>query len=466
MVFSSAAFLFLFLPVVFVLYRLLPGIRAKNTLLTVASLVFYAFGSLRLLPLLVLSAFGNYLAGRLVMTGRPHRKAVVTVAVVANLLVLAVFKYLDFFITNLNLLPGVHLPLTGITLPVGISFYTFQGMSYLLDVYRDPGQGSRSFGKVLLYIAFFPQLVAGPIVKYDDVARQIDDRACTPADTAHGLVRFIRGLTKKLLVANTLGAAADAVFGLTAGQLDARLAWLGAVCYTLQIYFDFSGYSDMAIGLGRVFGFRFRENFDHPYAAGSIQNFWRRWHISLSSWFRDYLYIPLGGNRKGKARAYRNRLLVFFCTGLWHGANWTFVLWGLWHGGLLLLEDAVVPQEKRGGAVGHVYTMLAVLLGFVLFRADTVGQAGQLFRAMFTGFSGTAETAALFWNLWSPKLLVTLVLALVFALPVRQWASARCGQRCRAVVQAAVWPVALGLLVLDMLALASSAFNPFIYFQF
>jgi alginate O-acetyltransferase complex protein AlgI len=433
--------------------------------LTVASLVFYAFGSLRLLPLLVLSAFGNYLAGRLVMTGRPHRKAVVTVAVVANLLVLAVFKYLDFFITNLNLLPGVHLPLTGITLPVGISFYTFQGMSYLLDVYRDPGQGSRSFGKVLLYIAFFPQLVAGPIVKYDDVARQIDDRACTPADTAHGLVRFIRGLTKKLLVANTLGAAADAVFGLTAGQLDARLAWLGAVCYTLQIYFDFSGYSDMAIGLGRVFGFRFRENFDHPYAAGSIQNFWRRWHISLSSWFRDYLYIPLGGNRKGVWRARLNRLVVFFFTGLWHGASWTFVLWGLWHGLFLFLED-LFPRRKRIPALGHLYTLLVVTLGFVLFRADTIGEAGVMLHAMFTGFTATAEQTALLHNLLSPSLVVTLVLSLLCCLPLVEWGRRKLPATPGRWMEGLLWPCSLVLLVLCILSLAAGSFNPFIYFQF
>ncbi len=466
MVFSSAMFLFVFLPVVFLAYRLIPGIRGKNTLLMLCSLLFYAFGNLTFFPLLLVSAFGNFVAGRLVARPGGRRKTVVVLAVIANLALLCVFKYLDFFITNLNFVLGTEIPLTGIALPVGISFYTFQGMSYLLDVYREPALCARRFSKVLLHISFFPQLVAGPIVKYDDVAQQIDHRVCTPELTARGIVRFIQGLTKKLLLANTLGAAADTVFGLTTAQLDIRLGWLGAICYTLQIYFDFSGYSDMAIGLGQMFGFHFRENFDHPYAAGSVQQFWRRWHISLSSWFRDYLYIPLGGNRKGKLRTYWNRILVFFCTGLWHGANWTFVLWGLWHGVMLLLEDALVPKEKRGRIWGHLYTLLIVVLGFTLFRADTVTQAGQMFRVMFTGFQFTTESTAAFRNLFSPKLLAALLGAAVCALPVKQWARQRFAGWGSSAAQIAVWPAALCLLVLDILLLASTAFNPFIYFQF
>ena len=449
-----------------ILSRLVPGLRAKNLLLMVCSLIFYAFGGLQYVPLLLVSAFGNYLAGRLVSRPGAHRKRIVTAAVIANLVLLGIFKYLDFFIENLNLLPGVSIPLTGIELPVGISFYTFQGMSYLLDVYRSPETCSRSFPKVLLYIAFFPQLVAGPIVRYEDVSQQIDDRTCTPALTAQGCVRFIQGLTKKLLLADTLGAAADTVFSLTAAQLDIRLGWLGAVCFTLQIYFDFSGYSDMAIGLGKMFGFHFRENFDHPYAAGSVQDFWRRWHISLSSWFREYLYIPLGGNRRGRLRTWRNRLIVFFCTGLWHGASWTYVLWGLWHGAMQLAEDAIVPKTARGRPWGHIYTMLVVILGFVLFRADTLQQALLMFRTMFAGFAFTTESTAAFRNLFSPKLICILLLAIVCALPVKQLAAAKCGSRGQKSAENAALPVSLLLLVLDILLLASSAFTPFIYFQF
>ena len=324
MVFGSPIFLFCFLPAAYLVYRFLPGIRSRNAWLAIASLVFYSFGQPVYLPLLLLSVVMNYLFGLLLMSpaGRGKRWPAAC-AVAGNLLLLGTFKYLDFFAGILNTLPGVNLPLPGLALPIGISFFTFQGLSYALDVSREPDAGTRSFGKLVLYISFFPQLIAGPIIKYHDVALQIDQRELTPELTILGLRRFITGFAKKLLIANTMGLAADRVFALEAGALDLRLAWLGAVCYTLQIYFDFSGYSDMAIGLGRMFGFTFQENFNLPYAARSIKEFWRRWHISLSSWFRDYLYIPLGGNRKGRARTMGNKIIVFFSTGLWHGANWT-----------------------------------------------------------------------------------------------------------------------------------------------
>ena len=365
MVFGSPIFLFCFLPAAYLVYRFLPGIRSRNAWLAIASLVFYSFGQPVYLPLLLLSVVMNYLFGLLLMSpaGRGKRWPAAC-AVAGNLLLLGTFKYLDFFAGILNTLPGVNLPLPGLTLPIGISFFTFQGLSYALDVSREPDTGTRSFGKLVLYISFFPQLIAGPIIKYHDVALQIDQRELTPELTILGLRRFITGFAKKLLIANTMGLAADRVFALEAGALDLRLAWLGAVCYTLQIYFDFSGYSDMAIGLGRMFGFTFQENFNLPYAARSIKEFWRRWHISLSSWFRDYLYIPLGGNRKGRARTMGNKIIVFFSTGLWHGANWTFVLWGMWHGLFSALEDAnVIPKRLRESVLGHVYTMLVVVPG-------------------------------------------------------------------------------------------------------
>lgn len=467
MVFSSVSFLSVFLPGVFIIYRLLPGMRGKNGLLMAASFIFYAFGRLEWTPLLLLSVLCNYSAGRLVSRGT-KRKAVLVGAAVVNLSILGVFKYWDFFLGSFNALFGTQLPLTGIELPIGISFFTFQGMSYVIDVYRQPEQEARNLGKVLLYIAFFPQLVAGPIVKYLDIAQQIDQRTTTPEQTAEGILRFILGLSKKLLLANTLGQAADAVYGLSGQQLDIRLAWLGAVCYTLQIYFDFSGYSDMAIGLGRMFGFQFKENFRHPYAAASMKAFWRRWHISLSSWFRDYVYIPLGGNRKGSARARRNRLLVFFLTGLWHGANWTFILWGLWHGLLLLLEDRFqLIQRCSKGILGHCYTMLAVTLGFMLFRAESLTQAGAMLRAMFTGFAFTAEGTALLAGLFSPLFLAVLLLSAVGAAPILPYLQrkgiAHLGETC---VRRLCWAAALVLLVLDFLNLAATSFNPFIYFQF
>ena len=344
MVFSSAISLFFFVPIVFLLDRRLSNVDAKNTWLLLASLVFYSFGQVYYLPLLLLSVALNYVCGRL--AAGKYAKLGVALAVIGGIGLLAVFKYADFTIRTVNALCGLHLPLTGIALPIGISFFTFQGLSYVIDVYREPKMVSHSFKKVLLYIAFCPQLIAGPIVKYHDVEQEIDSRRTTPQETALGIRRFICGLSKKLLLSNALGQMADTVFALPAGEIGMLAGWTGAICYTLQIYFDFSGYSDMAIGLGRMFGFHFRENFNYPYTATTIKEFWRRWHISLSGWFRDYLYIPLGGNRKGNAWTWLNRFLVFFATGLWHGASWTFVLWGLWHGLFSVLEDCgAIPVD-------------------------------------------------------------------------------------------------------------------------
>lgn len=458
MVFSSAIFLFIFLPVVFVLDRLLHGIRAKNILLLIASLIFYSFGQPVYLPLLLLSVALNYVCG-LLAAGK-HPKLGVGIAVAGGIGLLAVFKYADFTIGTINHLFGISLPLTGIALPIGISFFTFQGLSYVIDVYRDRSVVSQSFVKVLLYISYFPQLIAGPIVKYHDIEKEIDQRRTAPRETALGIRRFICGLSKKLLLSNAMGQMADAVFALPAGEIGMFAAWMGAICYTLQIYFDFSGYSDMAIGMGRMFGFHFLENFDYPYTATTIQEFWRRWHISLSTWFRDYLYIPLGGNRKGKVRTWVNRVVVFFTTGLWHGANWTFVLWGLWHGLFSVLEDSgVVPVRRlKGRALGHVYTMLVVILGFTLFRAESLGQAGAMFAAMFTGvgleWAGTVTVCSFL----APAFLLALILAVLLSFPT--------AKRLQPKNEAITLAGAMALLVLCMLNLSAGTFNPFIYFQF
>ena len=458
MVFSSAIFLFIFLPAVFLLDRLVCGVRVKNALLLAASLIFYAFGQPVYLPLLLFSVLLNYLCG-LLAAGR-HARLGVALAVAGGIGMMAVYKYADFAIGTVNSLFGLSLPLTGIALPIGISFFTFQGLSYVIDVYRDRTLVSRSFLKVLLYISFFPQLIAGPIVKYHDIDKEIDARHTTPQETALGIRRFICGLAKKLLLSNAMGQMADTVFALPAGEIGMFAAWMGAICYTLQIYFDFSGYSDMAIGMGRMFGFHFLENFDYPYTSTTIKEFWRRWHISLSTWFRDYLYIPLGGNRKGRGRTWLNRFLVFFATGLWHGASWTFVLWGLWHGLFSVLEDSGALPVKRfqGKLLGRVYTLLVVVLGFTLFRADTLAQAGAMFAAMFTGvgldWTGTAAVCAGL----TPVFLLTLAAALVLSFPV----SKRLLPKNDAVTLAG----ALGLLVLCMFNLSAGTFNPFIYFRF
>ena len=469
MVFTSPIFLFFFLPVTYLGYRLLPGLRLGNTWLTAASLVFFSFGQLPYLVLLLFSVLLNYGFGLWLQSGTGRRRLAVGLASAANLLLLGTFKYIDFLIGTVNGLTGVGLELTGIVLPIGISFYTFQGMSYVIDVYRHPEWGTRSLGKLLLYISFFPQLIAGPIVIYHDVSEQIDCRMLKPEETLYGLRRFILGFGKKMLLANPVGAVADQVFALSAGELDARLAWLGALCYTLQIYFDFSGYSDMAIGLGRMFGFRFFENFDLPYTARSIKEFWRRWHISLSSWFRDYLYIPLGGNRKGKARTNLNKLIVFFATGLWHGANWTFVLWGLWHGLFSMLEGAgVIPKRLCQSWLGHVYTMLVVLLGFTLFRADTMAEAGVMFSAMFTGFTLEPAHTLTLLSLLDSKTVVTLLAALFFAFGVPQagWKALRERRLLRRLETASAALGYSALFGVSVITLAGATFNPFIYFQF
>ncbi len=467
MVFSSAIFLCAFLPVVFLLNRLIPGIRGKNVLLVIASLVFYAFGNLAYIFLLLASVTCNYIAGLFV--GRKGKTGRVTLflAVAVNLGLLGVFKYLGFLMRNLALLFPVlgKLGVPDIVLPIGISFFTFQGLSYVIDVYHNPGLRSRDFLDVLLYISLFPQLVAGPIVKYRDVAEQIHSRECTLEDTAEGIRRFIVGLSKKLLIADVAGEAATIVYSLAPSQLDFRLAWLGAIAYTLQIYFDFSGYSDMAIGLGRLFGFHFKENFRYPYASGSIKEFWRRWHISLSSWFRDYLYIPLGGNRKGTARTYVNKLIVFFCTGLWHGANWTFIIWGLWHGFFLIIEDSLLPEPEHKNSfwtLGHMYTMLIVILGFMIFRAEDMGQAGVMLSNMFFGFRITPESSAALANILDPLHMFTLAAGCVLCLPILPYIRKKT-QNIRVDWS---YPAVLLLFGVDLLHLSAASYVPFIYFQF
>ena len=476
LVFSSAVFLFVFLPAVFILYRLIPSHKIKNLLLAAASIVFYAFGQLQYVPLFLASVVINYVSGLLLQEKTQRRKLILGISIFLNIAILCVFKYTDFLIENLNKGFSLSVPYAGLVLPIGISFFTFQGMSYTIDTYRDPKSGTKDFLKLLLYISFFPQLIAGPIVKYHDIADQIDERRCTPEQTTYGVNRFIRGLSKKILIANAVGYIADCVFDrcLPNGITDWPLMWLGGICYTLQIYFDFSGYSDMAIGMGRMFGFCFRENFDYPYASSSIREFWRKWHISLSSWFKDYLYIPLGGNRKGKWRTAFNKLFVFFCTGLWHGANWTFVFWGLGHGLLASLEDlGVIPakrlQESRiGRLAARLYTLLAVMLLFVVFRADSLTQGLSVISHMFTG-GMSAYGLYLFRSLLDPAACAVILLALVFSGRIPRLLSSsleRFSEKRKTLALTCRALFSLALYALCIMSLARGGFNPFIYFQF
>lgn len=476
MVFSSVIFLCLFLPIVLGGYYLLPKREAKNLWLIAASLLFYAFSGLWYVLLLLFSVFCNYLAG-LFVSGR---KGVLYVAVAVNLGVLGVFKYLTFLVRTVNQLPGVAIAVPSIVLPVGISFFTFQGLSYVIDVYRNERLKSTRFRDVLLYIALFPQLVAGPIVRYEDVADEIKSRRHTLEQLANGLRRFIIGLSKKLMIADVCGSVVTLIYSAKSSALDSRTAWLAAVCYLIQIYFDFSGYSDMAIGLGLCFGFHFKENFNYPYISASIQEFWRRWHISLSTWFREYLYIPLGGNRKGKAKTYRNKLMVFFCTGLWHGANWTFIIWGLWHGFFIVAEDAAKKlfglgkhgKNRRNPVetvLKHLYTLLVVLIGFVIFRADNMGQAFSMIGAMFSGICASAQTGLLLAQCLTPLTMFALLLGLVGSTPVLPLVCRKAEQQTGSVyvcLRVLSYAGALALLLVDILHLSAASYVPFIYFQF
>ncbi|MCI8722408.1 MAG: MBOAT family protein [Ruminococcus sp.] len=467
MVFSSLTFLCVFFPAVFLLYYLLPSMPAKNTLLIISSLLFYAYGEPVYVLLMAGSASLNYLYG--LWIGRAgKKKPVLALAVGTNFLILGIFKYADMLIDTCNRLTGAQFPLIRVSLPIGISFFTFQALSYLIDVYRGQVKAQKNYAHMLLYISFFPQLIAGPIVKYHDIERQISNRTFDLEETAEGFRRFIVGLSKKVLLSNTAALAADAVFAAELAQVGALAAWIGAVSYLFQIYFDFSGYSDMAIGLGRMFGFTFQENFNYPYISCSVQEFWRRWHISLSTWFKEYLYIPLGGNRKGRARTYVNKLFVFFCTGLWHGADWTFVIWGLYHGLFLLLEG-ILPVKRLPRALGHVYTMLVVCAGFVIFRADTLSQGAALIGKMFTGLPAGRDTMGFALQQINPLLVLVLVICLFASCPLKSLRSRLPGRWEKILARVgnpSAYVCSIALLVLCMLSLSGGTYNPFIYFRF
>ena len=468
MVFSSYAFLCFLLPVVLILNIAVRNVRFRNGLLLVASLLFYAYGEPVYIILLIISILMNYLFG--LMVTRKRGKTILAIAVVCNIGLLFVFKYLGFVLGTIDSLTGGGLPFSipGIRLPIGISFYTFQALSYVIDVFRGDCEPQRNVFRLMLYVSFFPQLIAGPIIKYHDVDEQIEDREVTAEDLRAGMLRFSFGLGKKILIANVMAEAADALFAVSGASMGALAAWVAAIAYVLQIYFDFSGYSDMALGLGRMFGFHFPENFDHPYIAESVKDFWRRWHISLSSWFKEYVYIPLGGNRKGRVRTILNRYIVFILTGIWHGANWTFLLWGLWHGTFLVIEGRGMAPTKSflRKMIRHIYTLLEVTLGFVLFRADTIGQAWNVIKAMFGfgGFAGTAYTTAL--SFLAPYYLLVFGIAVAGSTDIAGKIAALLMRRRRTAGMVTAMSASLLILVLCFLQLASNSYNPFIYFRF
>lgn len=473
MVFSSLEFLCVFLPIVFVVNCILPSVKWKNAFLILASLLFYAYGEPVCIVLMLASSIFNYMIARVIAKNSKGKKIYLITGIIVNLGVLALFKYADFLVETCNHIFSTNIPQLGLVLPVGISFFTFQAMSYVMDVYWGKVDVQKSFWKVLLYISFFPQLIAGPIVKYRDINEAINNRTVNSEEMAKGFRRFICGLGKKVLIANTVGMVADHVFNASVENINILTAWIGAVAYMLQIYYDFSGYSDMAIGLGRIFGFHFKENFQYPYGAVSIQDFWRRWHISLSTWFKEYLYIPLGGNRKGRARTCLNRMIVFFLTGLWHGANWTFVLWGLWHGMFLLLETYLPVIKKLPKCITRIYTLLVVCVGFVMFRADSIGAGLFMIKQMFTGFSFGSQTMSFALQQMTPWFLVMVVIGIIGMAPIRSIAdriremtenSEKAGERN--MLQVILYILSMLLLCWCIIRLSGSTYNPFIYFRF
>lgn len=468
MTFSSVVFLFMFFPIVFLLYAIIPNKTWRNIILVIASVVFYAFGEPVAVMIMLISIVFNYIFG-IMATKDKYGKLAVFLAVLINIGLLIAYKYTGFFATVFNSITGLSIPVPQIRLPIGISFFTFQGLSYVIDVYRDKKLVQRNLFYVLLYISFFPQLIAGPIVRYEDIAKQIEDREFSLDRITRGMKRFIFGLGKKVLIANQMGFVADTVFGFNASEVGMKAAWIGAVCYTLQIFFDFSGYSDMAIGLGRIFGFDFRENFNYPFISPSIQEFWRRWHISLSTWFKEYVYIPLGGNRKGDVRTTINKLIIFFLTGFWHGANFTFIVWGMIHGLCQMLETwQIIPTKKKWfKPIGHVYTMLVVILAFVLFRADTFTQGLTIIKDMFTFNAGVNAVNVEIYSLLNPLCLIAFFFALVLSTPVFRMFREKVEKGTKAVAyDYAAYVGALIIFALSILSLMSSGYNPFIYFRF
>ena len=461
MLFSSIPFLFYFLPVVLILYFLVPG-RFKNLILLVCSLVFYAWGEPKYV-LLMIATIGLFYGCGLAIEkcgSCKGKKAWLTVSVVLSLGLLAVFKYADFFLGSVNTALGAQLPLLKLALPIGISFYTFQCLSYTIDVYRGNAQAQKNPIHFGAYVTLFPQLIAGPIVRYVDVARELDHRTHSWNDIALGLRRFLVGLAKKILIANQLGELIN-IFR-AADEKSVLFYWIYAIAFTLHIYFDFSGYSDMAIGLGRIFGFHFVENFNYPYISKSVSEFWRRWHISLGSWFRDYVYIPLGGNRVSRGRWVFNILVVWMLTGLWHGAAWNFVLWGLLYAVFLLLEKWVPGLQKLPTFLRRGYVLLVVVLGFVLFNAESLSQAVSDIGGMF-GFGGVPlVTSQTLYYLRSYGVLFAA--ALIGATPLVKTLARKLEDKP---IGAVLEPVVLiGLLLVCSAYLVDGSFNPFLYFRF
>ena len=479
MLFTEPTFLFVFLPVLLALYFVARD-HYRNWILLTASVLFYTRGAGSFTWLVLASITFNYFAalGIARRRGTPAERWLLRGTVAINLIVLGIFKYANFAVGNVNTFRAWFgsdpFVVPQVILPIGISFFTFHAISYVVDVHRQDASAQKRPVEAALYLLVFPQLIAGPIVRYRQIAAQLTSRVTTIGDFADGVRRFVVGLAKKMLIANTLAAPADRIFSMPPAELTAAHAWIAIACYTLQIYFDFSGYSDMAIGLGRIFGFHFPENFNYPYIASSVQDFWRRWHMSLSAWFRDYVYIPLGGNRASTSRLYFNLVLVFFLCGLWHGANWTFVVWGLFHGAFLVLERVGLARrvDSLPPAVRHAYVMLVVMVGWVFFRADSLSGAVSMLRAMVGLGAGLPAVYAPAWYV-TPDVVLALLVGAIGSTPlvprIANWWRGEAPETATAMSWGFSLAATVGIVVLltaSMTLVAAKTYNPFIYFRF
>ena len=467
MLFSSLFFITTFLPIVLLLYYM-AGKKVRNALLCAASLLFYAWGEPKYVVLMIISIVANYFFARWIKSNKKKpAKRILILAIIFNIGLLGFFKYFNFGVSIFESVAGFSLDLPIIKLPIGISFYTFQILSYVIDVYRKRVRVQKNIINLATYIALFPQLIAGPIVQYADIEKQLKNRTANADLLIAGTKRFILGLAKKVIIANNVAYIADTIYAQPIAEVSTAGLWLAALAYMLQIYFDFSGYSDMAIGLGKMFGFNFLENFNYPYIATSVKDFWRRWHISLSTWFRDYVYIPLGGNRVSKLKWVRNIMIVWLLTGLWHGANWNFIIWGLYYGVLLLLEGTILakPLSKCPKIIRYVLTMLVVIVGWVIFRVENLDQLGDTLAKMF-GCGGTFALSQIFHT---DFVLITslpfVLLGIIFATPYIRKAFARLEQKCVFLIPVK-YLVYLGLFALVLVFLINNSYNPFIYFRF
>lgn len=469
MLFSSMSFIYVFLPIVLFFY-LVSKKDLHNPILLLASIIFYAWGEPRYLAIMLLTIILNY-CGAICIEKYPNKKKIsLVITIFSNLGFLIYFKYFNFLIENCNNLFHSNLEPLNIIMPIGISFYTFQAISYLIDVYREECKAQRDIYKLALFICLFPQLIAGPIVKYHDIADQIESREVTFDKVSIGVKRFIIGLSKKILIANTMGAIADKIFVQDPHNFSHAVAWLGSIAYTFQLYFDFSGYSDMAIGLGLIFGFKFMENFNYPYISKSITEFWRRWHISLSTWFKQYVYIPLGGNRVGKIMTLRNLGIVFLLTGIWHGAEWTFVLWGIWHGIFIIIEKSfnIKEFESKTHSLGvnilrHFYCISIFLIGWVIFRADNIKYAFDYLMSMFGILQLNSDKFLYSWAYYVDKYeIIIFVVAILCCMPIFKNMIFIENKFIKSLVN--IW--LLIIFFLSTITIASSTYNPFIYFRF